>query len=647
MYTNLNRKGWGYVSKDKMPPMGKGPGGKKMPGGGPKPKNMKKTLGTLLRYLGKYKVFLAIVLVLVVFNSFAMVAGSYFLKPLVNNYILPGDFAGLAKMLVLLGAIFLGGACSAYGYARIMVHVSQNTIRDIRRDLFNKMQDLPIKYFDRNTHGDLMSLYTNDIDNIGEALNNSVANIMSSGLSFIGMIVMMVVLSPVLSLITVSFLALMIFIIKNIGSKSKYYFGMQQKNMGKLNGYIEEMIEGQKVIKVFCHEDKAIEDFKKHNEDLRKASTGAQTFAGYMMPMLGNMSHMNYAVTCCIGGLLTIAGRFDLGSLVSFLQYTKQVSNPIAQVSQQVNMILAALAGAERIFTALDEEVEVDNGQVTLARVEIVADNTLKETTKNTGHWAWKLQDGSLKLLTGDVRFKDVIFGYNEEKIVLKDINLFAKPGQKIAFVGSTGAGKTTITNLINRFYEINSGKITYDGIDIKDIKKEDLRKSLGVILQDTHLFTGTIADNIRYGNLDATDEEVIAAAKLANAHSFIKHLPHGYDTVLTGDGEGLSQGQRQLLNIARAAVANPPVLIMDEATSSIDTRTEKLIAEGMDKLMEGRTVFVIAHRLSTIKNSQAIMVLEQGQIIERGNHDELLEVGGRYYQLYTGKAQLDAEEAI
>ena len=630
-----------------MPPMGKGPGGKKMPGGGPKPKNMKKTLGTLLRYLGKYKVFLAIVLVLVVFNSFAMVAGSYFLKPLVNNYILPGDFAGLAKMLMVLGSIFLAGALSAYGYARIMVHVSQNTIRDIRRDLFNKMQDLPIKYFDRNTHGDLMSLYTNDIDNIGEALNNSVANIMSSGLSFIGMIVMMVVLSPILSLITVSFLALMIFIIKNIGSKSKYYFGMQQKNMGKLNGYIEEMIEGQKVIKVFCHEDKAIEDFKKHNEDLRKASTGAQTFAGYMMPMLGNMSHMNYAVTCCIGGLLTIAGRFDLGSLVSFLQYTKQVSNPIAQVSQQVNMILAALAGAERIFTALDEEVEVDNGQVTLARVEIVADNTLKETTKNTGHWAWKLQDGSLKLLTGDVRFKDVIFGYNEEKIVLKDINLFAKPGQKIAFVGSTGAGKTTITNLINRFYEINSGKITYDGIDIKDIKKEDLRKSLGVILQDTHLFTGTIADNIRYGNLDATDEEVIAAAKLANAHSFIKHLPHGYDTVLTGDGEGLSQGQRQLLNIARAAVANPPVLIMDEATSSIDTRTEKLIAEGMDKLMEGRTVFVIAHRLSTIKNSQAIMVLEQGQIIERGNHDELLEVGGRYYQLYTGKAQLDAEEAI
>ena len=630
-----------------MHPVGKGTDGKKMPGGKPKPKNMKKTLGTLLRYLGKYKLFLVIVLVLVVFNSFAMVAGSYFLKSLVNNYILPGDFAGLAKMLVILGAIFLGGACSAYGYGRIMVHVSQNTIRDIRRDLFNKMQDLPIKYFDRNTHGDLMSLYTNDIDNIGEALNNSVANIMSSSLSFIGMIIMMVVLSPILSLITISFLALMIFIIKKIGSKSKYYFGMQQKNIGKLNGYIEEMIEGQKVIKVFCHEDKAIEDFKKYNEELRESSTGAQAFGGYMMPMLGNMSHMNYAITCCVGGLLTIAGKFDLGSLVSFLQYTKQVSNPIAQVSQQVNMILAALAGAERIFAALEEEEEVDNGQVTLTRVEVAADNTLKETTKNTGHWAWKLKDGSLKLLTGDVRFKDVVFGYNEEKIVLKDINLFAKPGQKIAFVGSTGAGKTTITNLINRFYEINSGKITYDGIDVKDIKKADLRKSLGVVLQDTHLFTGTIADNIRYGNLDATDEEVIAAAKLANAHSFIKHLPHGYDTVLTGDGEGLSQGQRQLLNIARAAVANPPVLIMDEATSSIDTRTEKLIAEGMDKLMEGRTVFVIAHRLSTIKNSEAIMVLEQGQIIERGNHDELLEIGGRYYQLYTGKAQLDAEEAI
>ncbi len=659
-----------------------GKGGKKP--GPQKPKNIGKTIKTLMHYVGRYKALLALVIILIVINSFAMVAGSYFLKPLVNNYILPGDFAGLAKMLVLLGSIFGVGALASYGYARLMVHIAQNTISNIRRDLFNKMQELPIKYFDRNTHGDLMSLYTNDIDNIGEALNNSLTNILASGLTFIGTIVMMAVLSPILILITITFLAVMIFVISKVGAKSKYYFGLQQKNIGKLNGYVEEMIEGQKVIKVFCHEEEAIEDFKKHNEELRVASTGAQTFGGYMMPMLGNLSHMNYAVTCCVGGLMTIVGAFDLGSLVSYLQYTKQVSNPIAQVSQQVNMILAALAGAERIFTALDEEVEVDDGKVTLTRVEIKEDGKLVETEKYTGHWAWKVpasvvakmrkdMDNSsilemaattanlgdshlesaasltdepmLKELTGDVRFKNVVFGYNEEKTVLKDISLFAKPGQKIAFVGSTGAGKTTITNLINRFYEINSGTITYDGIDIKDIKKDDLRRSLGIVLQDTHLFTGTIADNIRYGNLHATDEEVKAAAKLANAHTFIKHLPHGYDTVITGDGEGLSQGQRQLLAIARAAIANPPVLIMDEATSSIDTRTEKLIAEGMDKLMEGRTVFVIAHRLSTIKNSHAIMVLEQGEIIERGDHDSLLEEKGRYYQLYTGKAELDAEE--
>ena len=642
-----------------------GPGGGRGPGG-PKPKNMKKTIKTLLKYVGKHKGLLFLVMVLVILNSVAMVSGSYFLKPLVNNYILPGDFAGLAKMLVLLGSIFLLGACAAYGYARIMVHISQKTVSEIRRDLFNKMQDLPLKYFDRNTHGDLMSLYTNDIDNVNEALNNSFTNILASGLTFIGTIIMMIVLSPIMCIITFSFLALMMFLVKKVGAKSGYYFGLQQKNIGKLNGYVEEMIEGQKVIKVFCHEDKAIEDFKKHNEELRKASTGAQTFAGCMMPMLGNLSHINYAVTCCAGGLLTIAGLFDVGSLISYLQYTKQVANPISQVSQQVNTILAALAGAERIFAALDEEVEVDNGQVTLARVKIDANGNLEETEEYTGHWAWKIPvnevaadiDGNLegiyrttivdgfelRELTGDVRFKDVVFGYNEEKTVLKNISLFAKPGQKIAFVGSTGAGKTTITNLINRFYEINSGTITYDGIDVKDIKKDDLRRSLGIVLQDTHLFTGTIADNIRYGNLKATDEEVKAAAKLANAHTFIKHLPHGYDTVITGDGEGLSQGQRQLLAIARAAVANPPVLIMDEATSSIDTRTEKLIAEGMDKLMEGRTVFVIAHRLSTIKNSKAIMVLEQGEIIERGNHDSLLEEKGRYYQLYTGKAELDVD---
>lgn len=664
--------------------------------GPPKPKNVKKTLRTLMKYIGNYKLSLLLVLLLIIVNSFAMISSVYFLKPLINNYIIPGDFSGLAKMLVVLGSVFALGVVAAYGYSRIMVYIAQNTITNIRRDLFNKMQELPIKYFDRNTHGDLMSLYTNDIDNISEALNNSFTNILASGLTFTGTIIMMIALSPVLSIITILFLGIMIFVISKVGAKSKYYFGLQQKNIGKLNGYIEEMIEGQKVIKVFCHEEEAIEGFRKHNEDLRKASTGAQTFGGYMMPMLGNLSHMNYAVTCCVGGLMTIAGVFDLGSLVSYMQYTKQVSNPIAQVSQQVNMILAALAGAERIFATLDEEVEIDNGKVTLTRVEVKEDGKLVETEKYTGHWAWKVpaelaaklrkaeidakllelemaatKDGAsasefdiekvkanleletaatltdepiLRKLTGDVRFKDVFFGYNEEKTVLKDISLFARPGEKIAFVGSTGAGKTTITNLINRFYEINSGTITYDGIDVKDIKKDDLRRSLGIVLQDTHLFTGTIADNIRYGNLHATDEEVVAAAKLANAHTFIKHLPHGYNTVITGDGEGLSQGQRQLLAIARAAIANPPVLIMDEATSSIDTRTEKLIAEGMDKLMEGRTVFVIAHRLSTIKNSHAIMVLEQGEIIERGNHDSLLEEKGRYYQLYTGKAQLDAE---
>lgn len=456
---------------------------------------------------------------------------------------------------------------------------------------------------------------------------------------------MMVVLSPVLSLVTFVMLALMFGIIKMFGKKSKYYFGMQQQKMADVNGYIEEMIEGQKVVKVFCHEDQALEDFKGYNEALREASTGAQTYAGMMMPALGNLTHISYAITCCIGGLMTIAGAFDVGSLVSYLQYVRQVSQPIAQVSQQVNMILAALAGAERIFNVLEEEPEVDQGTVTLCKAEVDSKDCSKltETDQYTGHWAWKMNDaqGTLKELRGDVQFKNVVFGYNEKKTILKGISLYAKPGQKIAFVGSTGAGKTTITNLINRFYEINSGTITYDGIDIKDIKKDDLRKSIGIVLQDTHLFTGTITENIRYGNLHATDEEVIAAAKLANAHSFIKHLPHGYDTVLTGDGEGLSQGQRQLLAIARAAVANPPVLIMDEATSSIDTRTEKLIAAGMDKLMEGRTVFVIAHRLSTIRNADAIMVLEQGEIIERGNHESLLEQKGRYYQLYTGKAQL------
>ena len=589
------------------------------------PKNLGKTLKRLIGYTTRYKLLLALVIIFILINSVAMVSGSYLLKPLINNYILPGDFVGVAKMLTLLGVIFALGALASYGYARIMVHIAQESIRDIRKELFDKMQTLPVSYFDWNNHGDLMSLYTNDIDNINEALNNSITNMIASSLTFVATLIMMFVLSPILGILTILGLAAMVFLTKKLGEKSKYYFGLQQKNIGKLNGYVEEMIEGQKVIKVFCHEDKAIEDFKKHNEELRLASTGAQTFAGMIMPAFGNLSHINYAISCCVGGILTITGILDLGTLVSYLQYSKQVTNPIAQVSQQMNVILAALAGAERIFEVLDKEPELDKGTVTLVNVNKNDDGILEETDKVTNHWAWKKTEGTLIELRGDVKFKDVVFGYYEDKTILKNISLFAKPGQKIAFVGSTGAGKTTITNLINRFYEIQSGTITYDGIDIHDIKKDSLRKSLGIVLQDTHLFTGTIADNIRYGKLDATDEEVKAAAKLANADTFIKHLPHGYDTVLTGDGEGLSQGQRQLLAIARAAVANPPVLILDEATSSIDTRTEKLIQEGMDKLMEGRTVFVIAHRLSTIKTSDAIMVLEQGEIIERGDHDSLL----------------------
>ncbi|MBE6048332.1 MAG: ABC transporter ATP-binding protein [Clostridium sp.] len=606
------------------------------------PKNLGKTFFRLIKYLTRYKFLLALVILFIVISSVSMVSGSYLLKPLINNYILPGDFVGVVKMLTLLGIVFGLGALASYGYSRIMVHIAQESIRDIRKELFDKMQTLPVSYFDWNNHGDLMSLYTNDIDNINEALNNSITNIIASSLTFISTLVMMFVLSPILGALTVCGLLAMVFLTKKLGAKSKYYFGLQQKNIGKVNGYVEEMMEGQKVIKVFCHEEKSIEDFKKHNEELRLASTGAQTFAGMIMPAFGNLSHINYAISCCIGGILTISGVLDIGTLVSYLQYSKQVTNPIAQVSQQMNVILAALAGAERIFEVLDKDAELDEGKITLVYATKNSEGKLEESNTRTNHWAWKKEDGSLIELKGDVKFNDVVFGYYPEKTILKNISLYAKPGQKIAFVGSTGAGKTTITNLINRFYEIQSGTITYDGLDIHDIKKDDLRKSLGIVLQDTHLFTGTIADNIRYGRLDATDEEVIVAAKLANADTFIKHLPHGYNTVLTGDGEGLSQGQRQLLAIARAAVANPPVLILDEATSSIDTRTEKLIQEGMDKLMEDRTVFVIAHRLSTIKNSDAIMVLEQGEIIERGDHKDLIEKKGRYYQLYTGKKELD-----
>lgn len=605
-----------------------------------KPQHMSATFKRLIGYLLKYPLLFGIVLLFVVISSFAMVSSIIFLKPLINDYIIPGNFKGLAGILAVMGGIFLLGTSSTYIYSRTMIHVAQKAVNELRRELFNKMQQLSIKYFDTHTHGDLMSLYTNDIESISEALNNSVTAILSSTLTFIGVVVMMFVLSPLLSLITFAILGGMMVLMKVIGGKSGKYFGKQQQQMGKLNGYIEEMIEGQKVVKVFCHEDQVIEEFAALNEELRKASVSAQGLAGAMMPLMGNLSHINFAINCCMGGLMAITGNFDIGSLISFLQYVKQVSQPVSQISQQMNVIIAALAGAERIFKVLDEEPEIDGGHVTLSRVKVLEKGDLVETGGYTGKWAWKEAD-NLTALQGDVKFNQVVFGYNEQRTILKGISLYARPGEKIAFVGSTGAGKTTITNLINRFYELNEGNITYDGIDIRHIKKDELRKSIGMVLQDTHLFTGTIMENIRYGNLDATDEEVMAAAKLANAHTFIKHLPKGYATVLTGDGEGLSQGQRQLLAIARAAVANPPVLIMDEATSSIDTRTEKLIAEGMDKLMVGRTVFVIAHRLSTVRNSDAIMVLEQGEIIERGTHDELIAQRGRYYQLYTGKAEL------
>ena len=624
-----------------MPPPGPHGPGHAPKGGFRKPKNMRGTLRKLMRYLGRYKAHLALVVILLFISSACTVGGSYLIKPLINDYILPGDFPGLAKMLGLMALVYIVGAVCSFGYARIMVHVSQNTVAKIRADLFDKMQGLPLKYFDAHTHGELMSRYTNDIETVSEALNNSFASVISCSLNFLGTIAMMLVLSPVLTLITFGALAVMLAVVKAVGGRSRQYFAAQQKAVGEVNGYIEEMIEGQKVIKVFNHESAAKEGVDQRNEAYRQAGTRAQIYAGIMMPVMGNLSYINYAVTCCVGGLLAIRSG-DLGGLAAFLQYTRQVSQPITQISQQVNTILSAVAGAERVFEVMEAQPEVDEGKVTLVRVTEGRDGSLAEANFDTGAWAWKKPDGELAPLRGDVRFDHVVFGYDEDQTVLHDVSLFAKPGQKIAFVGSTGAGKTTITNLINRFYEIRSGTITYDGIDVRDIEKDSLRRSLGIVLQDTHLFTGTVADNIRYGRLEATDEEVEAAARLAGADGFIRHLPHGYQTVLSGDGGSLSQGERQLLNIARAACANPPVLILDEATSSIDTRTEKLIEKGMDRLMAGRTVFVIAHRLSTVRNAKAIMVLEQGEIIERGDHDDLIAQHGRYYQLYTGQMELD-----
>ncbi|MDY5910790.1 MAG: ABC transporter ATP-binding protein [Inconstantimicrobium porci] len=623
----------------------------KMKGTPQKVKNPFKTFKRIVSYMGVYKFYLILILILLLIGSLANVAGTYFLKPLINDYIIPfigqknPDLSGFIKALLIMGSVYLIGVISTYVYNKLMVKVATGTLYRIRKDMFFHMQKLPVKYFDTHTHGELMSRYTNDTDTLRDMLSQCFAQFISAAITVIGVFVMMIVLSPALTLLVVAMLVIIILILKFMGKKGGYYFGLQQKEIGKVNGHIEEMIEGQKVVKVFCHEEQAKADFDKLNNDLCEAAKSANTIGNIIMPIMGNLSYAHYAITAMVGGILSVTTGLDLGTLASFLQYTRSFSQPITQMSQQFNFLIVALAGAERIFDLIDQTPETDEGYVTLVNADFDENGNIFETEKRTDIWAWKHphSDGTITYtqLKGDVTFNHVVFGYNEKKTVLNDISLFAKPGQKIAFVGSTGAGKTTITNLINRFYDIPDGKIRYDGININKIKKDDLRRSLGMVLQDTHLFTGTVMENIRYGRLDATDEEVIEAAKLANADTFIKHLPHGFNTLITSDGTNLSQGQRQLLAIARAAVADPPVLILDEATSSIDTRTEALIQKGMDKLMEGRTVFVIAHRLSTIRNSDAIMVLENGQIIERGNHDELLEQKGRYYQLYTGMFEL------
>lgn len=606
---------------------------------GKKPKNLKHTLRVFLSYLGRHKKMLAVVAVLVTISAGANLFGTYMIRPVVNG-LADGDVHTLLRGVLITALIFGCGALAAYGYTQTMVKAAQQVVFDIRRDLFEHVQTLPLQFFDSRRHGDIMSLFTNDIDTMADALNNSFAMVIQSFIQIVGTLTLLYILNWRLSLIVTVCYGIMFWYIKFSGKRSKGYYTKQQNSLGELNGYIEELITGQKVVKVFHHEEESFTEFCKKNEELRKAGTGAQGYAATMVPVVVSISYVNYAIVAVLGGLLALHGKADIGSLASYLVFVRQAALPINQFTQQSNFLLSALAGAERVFDVMSLEPEIDEGKVELVNVK-EENGALAVCEETTGRWAWKRPDGTMTELKGDVRFENVDFGYTADRLILKNISLYAKPGQKIAFVGSTGAGKTTITNLINRFYDVQGGAVVYDGIDVKDIEKDALRHSLGIVLQDTHLFTGTVAENIRFGKLDATQEEIERAAKIANADSFIRRLPNGYDTMLTSDGANLSQGQRQLLAIARAAVADPPVLILDEATSSVDTRTEALIEKGMDQLMEGRTVFVIAHRLSTVRNANAIMVLERGNIVERGDHDALLAQKGKYYQLYHGMFEL------
>ena len=604
-----------------------------------KPKHLGYTLRTLLSYLGRHKLLLLAVAVLVSVSALANLLGTYMIRPVVNS-LAGGQVGDLIRGVAVTAGIYGLGAVCAYGYTQIMVKAAQKVLRDIRRDLFAHLQTLPLRFFDTRRHGDVMSYFTNDVDTISDALNNSFAMVIQSFIQVAGTLTMLFILNWQLSLVVAVCYVVMFGYVRFSGKRSKAYYTKQQASLGELDGYIEEMMAGQKVVKVFNHEKASLEEFRAKNETLRRAGTGAQGYAATMVPAVVTISYINYAIVAVLGGIMAINGMTDVGSLASYLVFVRQAAMPINQFTQQTNFLLAALAGAERVFEVMDQPGEVDEGRTVLVNVKEEG-GRLVPCGEKTGRWAWRKPDGALIPLRGDVRFEHVDFGYEDGHPILKDISLYAEPGQKIAFVGSTGAGKTTITNLINRFYDVQGGRVIYDGIDVRDIKKDDLRRSLGIVLQDTHLFTGTIADNIRFGKLDATREEIERAARIANADSFIRRLPQGYDTPVTADGANLSQGQRQLLAIARAAVADPPVLILDEATSSIDTRTEALIEKGMDQLMEGRTVFVIAHRLSTVRNADAILVLEHGQVVERGSHEALLAQKGEYYQLYNGMFEL------